>query len=63
MKAPVGIPVSPSLRGVMAHYMALADFRCAFLGHADAMAHNLPCPGCHLALGDYVRALDVVTWP
>ena len=59
----VGVPVAPSLRGVMAHYMALADFRCGYGGHADAMAHGRVCPGCYLTLGDYVRALDVVTWP
>jgi hypothetical protein len=58
-----GVPLAPSLRGVMGHYMAIADFRCGYPGHADAMAHDALCPGCRLTLGDYVRALDVVTWP
>lgn len=58
-----GVHLAPSLRGLMAVAMANADFRCGCLAHAEAMDKGYPCPSCHLALGDYVRALDVVVWP
>jgi hypothetical protein len=63
------VPLSPSVRGQMAVYMAHADFRCpgsTIHGvdvHANAMAASTPCPLCKRELGDYVRALDVVAWP
>lgn len=69
MTKPMPMPVSPSIRGTMAVYMANADFRCPGTPingvdiHARAMETNTACPLCKLTLGDYVRALDVVVWP
>jgi len=55
--------LAPSLRGLMAVAMAQADWRCPGETHGVAMERGHVCPVCHLALGDYVRALDVVKWP
>lgn len=66
---PTNVPVSPSLRIAMARVMAEADFRCpestinARVVHGKAIADRLACPSCGRTLGDYARALDVVSWP
>lgn len=56
------MPVAPSIRGQMASYMALADPRCSWPEH-DELIRTGHCMKCHKEIGEYVRALDVVTWP
>lgn len=58
----MGQPLAPSVRGQIAVYLAGADTRCYSMDHA-AIVEGGFCPHCRLTLGDYVRALDVVTWP